>query len=395
VNRGAAGFLTGIIVTGSAGAVLGMPVVMSAGSTFGTDYKAGTGPAAAATCGSSAKVDEVSRSTPKVSGFSNTQVGHAATIVRVGQEMKVPPRGWVVAVATAMQESTLRNLANGNDRWPAVKRISMSLPHDGVGGDHDSVGLFQQRPKEGDGGWGTVKELMTPATSAGKFYQALKKVDGWQQLPITRAAQKVQRSAYPSAYAKWEGKASALVDALSDGASRTPVDAPAVGKCAANTSVVASNGWVRPVNAPVGSGFRTASRPGHDGVDLSTRKGVKIYAVTAGTVVKMECDKHETGINCNRDGSPKTPGCGWHVYIRHAGKIVTHYCHMLRRPLVDVGDQVTAGQQIGVVGSSGSSSGPHLHFEVHVNGGMTDASAVEPVKFMRQRGAPLGEDNDT
>ncbi len=320
-------------------------------------------------CGSAATIKKVARETPKVAGWPKSAVQNASTIVQVGQDKKVPPRGWVIAVATAMQESTLRNLGHLGDR-----------------NDHDSQGLFQQRPSQG---WGTVAQITDPRYSAGKFYDALLKVKGWQSMPLTQAAQRVQKSAYPRAYAKWEDDASDMVDAVSGGAAQTPVDAPAVGKCAANTNKVASSGWVRPVHAPVGSGFRTPSRPNHEGVDLSTRKGVKVVAAAAGTVVKMECDKHEIGVNCNRDGSPKTRGCGWHLYVRHAGNVITHYCHMLRRPLVDVGDKVTAGQQIGVVGTSGHSSGPHLHFEVRL-GSRESSSATDPVKFMSKRGAPLG-----
>jgi murein DD-endopeptidase MepM/ murein hydrolase activator NlpD len=74
----------------------------------------------------------------------------------------------------------------------------------------------------------------------------------------------------------------------------------------------------------------------------------------------------------------------------HAGGVMTRYCHMVMRPEVHPGQQVTAGQPIGLSGSSGNSSGPHLHFEVHLNGDRTAAGAVDPVPFMQQVGAPLG-----
>ncbi|MEV0726903.1 C40 family peptidase [Micromonospora purpureochromogenes] len=134
-----------------------------------------------------------------VSGFSGEQVGHAATIVAVGADRGVPPRGWVIALATAMQESTLRNLP---------------------GGDRDSVGLFQQRPSQG---WGTPAHLRDPRYAAGQFYTALLAVDGWQSMPLTDAAQAVQRSAYPGAYAKWENDAIALVRVLAGGTPAGPV----------------------------------------------------------------------------------------------------------------------------------------------------------------------------
>lgn len=146
-------------------------------------------------------------------------------------------------------------------------------------------------------------------------------------------------------------------------------------------------GWVRPVDAPGGSAFRTADRPTHDGIDFPTYKNKPIYAVADGRVIVVECNASTN--NCDVDGSPQVYGCGWYVEIEHAGRIVTRYCHMVRRPSVNVGQQVKAGQVIGYVGSSGNSSGPHLHFEVHVRGDRSSAGAVDPVPFLRQRGVIL------
>ncbi len=92
---------------------------------------------------------------------------------------------------------------------PARLRV-LALAHDGTGYDHDSVGLFQQRPASG---WGTVHELMDRATSARKFYQRLAEVPGWRTMPVTVAAQQVQGSAFPSAYAKHQDKAETIVQA--------------------------------------------------------------------------------------------------------------------------------------------------------------------------------------
>ena len=126
-------------------------------------------------------------------GLDADQLANARTIIAVAAQLKVPDRGVVVALATAMQESTLRNLDHG---------------------DRDSVGLFQQRPSAG---WGSVTELTTPAIAARKFYTALLQVPGWQALPVTVAAQTVQRSAFPLAYAKWEPLAAALLAATGGG----------------------------------------------------------------------------------------------------------------------------------------------------------------------------------
>jgi len=91
------------------------------------------------------------------------------------------------------------------------------------------------------------------------------------------------------------------------------------------------------------------------------------------------------GYGCDRDGSPAVRGCGWYVDLAHPGAVTTRYCHFGSRPPVREGQPVVAGQVIGRVGSSGNSSGPHLHFEVHVDG-----QPVDPVEFMRRHGAPLG-----
>lgn len=122
--------------------------------------------------------------------------GHARTIVSVGRSLGVSDYGIVIALAAAAQESTLRNL-----NW----------------GDLDSVGLFQQRPTAG---WGTVAQLTTPEYSARLFYggpanpnrgitRGLLEIPGWQGMTVTQAAQAVQISAHPDAYAKWEGSARA------------------------------------------------------------------------------------------------------------------------------------------------------------------------------------------
>ncbi|MFJ2113105.1 MULTISPECIES: C40 family peptidase [unclassified Streptomyces] len=118
------------------------------------------------------------------------QVPNAKTIQATGVAMNIPARGQVVALATALQESGLRNLTYG---------------------DRDSLGLFQQRPSMG---WGTANQILDPVHASTKFYEGLKKVSGWQSLSVTQAAQAVQRSGFPEAYAKWEPLATALQKAI-------------------------------------------------------------------------------------------------------------------------------------------------------------------------------------
>ncbi len=157
----------------------------------------------------------------------------------------------------------------------------------------------------------------------------------------------------------------------------------------------ADNSWVAPVNAPIWGGFGAP----HYGVDIGAKRFVPIRAASSGIVVTRKCNAHVGDVlySCDIDGSPTVKGCGWYVDIQHAGGLVTRYCHMVQAPLVKIGDVVTTGQRIGYVGSSGNSSAPHLHFEVHriPRGGVAqNSNAIDPVPFMRDRGAPLGRGND-
>ncbi|MGW4683511.1 hypothetical protein ACWEPM_01070 [Streptomyces sp. NPDC004244] len=118
------------------------------------------------------------------------QAANAATIAAVGVAKGLPDRAVTIALATAMQESALRNLNHG---------------------DRDSLGLFQQRPSQG---WGTPEQIKDPVYSAGIFYDRLVQVKGYSRLPLTEAAQKVQLSGYPQAYAKHEPDATVLTAAF-------------------------------------------------------------------------------------------------------------------------------------------------------------------------------------
>jgi hypothetical protein len=126
--------------------------------------------------------------------WNRTQRDHATTIVQVGLALDISKRGLVVALATAMQESKLNNLG-----------------HLGANNDHDSLGLFQQRPSMG---WGSKAQVTDPVYAATAFYLALQRVRGWKSMKVTVAAQSVQRSAYPNAYAKWETDATALTQQI-------------------------------------------------------------------------------------------------------------------------------------------------------------------------------------
>ncbi len=108
----------------------------------------------------------------------------------ISQRRGLPPRATTIAIATAFQESRIHNIDYG---------------------DRDSVGLFQQRPSQG---WGTRDQLMNPTYAINAFYDALVNVDGYETMIITDAAQRVQRSGFPGAYAQHEDYARALASAL-------------------------------------------------------------------------------------------------------------------------------------------------------------------------------------
>ncbi|MET7396223.1 peptidoglycan DD-metalloendopeptidase family protein [Dactylosporangium sp. NPDC005572] len=172
-------------------------------------------------------------------------------------------------------------------------------------------------------------------------------------------------------------------------AAAPPAAAP-VAAAPAAAPPAATGRWVSPLPGfTARPGFRTPSNPKHLGVDIMSFTGTPIRAASAGTVVAVVCNI-EAGYSCDRPGGASVGGCGWYVKLQHAGRVATLYCHMVRRPIVRPGQKVAAGQIIGYVGSSGNSSAPHLHFEVHLNAPPTGPyNAVDPLPFMRAHGAPI------
>lgn len=126
--------------------------------------------------------------------LATDQAANAALITAVSVRRGLPPRAASIALATAMQESKLRNIGHGDLAGP------------------DSRGLFQQRPSQG---WGTQEQVMDPNHATNAFYDALVEVPGYVTLEITEAAQRVQRSAYPRAYAQHEAIGRSFASALS------------------------------------------------------------------------------------------------------------------------------------------------------------------------------------
>jgi hypothetical protein len=123
-------------------------------------------------------------------GLDREQVANAQTIAQEAGKLGLPHHAVTVALAAAFQESGLHNLTHG---------------------DRDSVGLFQQRPSQG---WGTPPQLLDTSFSSAAFLRALSRVRGWEVMTVGEAAQRVQHSAAPNAYANWENEARALARAV-------------------------------------------------------------------------------------------------------------------------------------------------------------------------------------
>jgi cell wall-associated NlpC family hydrolase len=132
--------------------------------------------------------------------LSSSQKANAQIIYNVAVSMNLPQQAATIAITTAMQETRLQN-----------------LPY----GDADSIGLFQQRPSKG---WGTPAQITDPVYAATAFFNALERVPHWQNLPVPVAAQDVQRSANPGAYAQWQNLSTSLVNEFSGAASQCLTD---------------------------------------------------------------------------------------------------------------------------------------------------------------------------
>jgi TP901 family phage tail tape measure protein len=236
------------------------------------------------------------------------QLANAATIIGVGKSMGATTTDLIVSIMTAMQESTLKNLNYG---------------------DRDSVGLFQQRPSQG---WGTVEQIMNPSYAARKFFDGLLAMKNRAKLPLWEQAQRVQRSAFPMAYAKWEQMARAVVSGtgISSGTGN-------------------QRGWRKPVNGFVTQNWSNR----HGGMDFGVPEGTPVQAANAGTVVASE------DLRGNQNGGYRS--YGRYVVLDHGG-VSTLYAHLSSRG-ARVGQRVGSGSVIGLSGNTGNSTGPHLHFE--------------------------------
>lgn len=290
------------------------------------------------------------------------QLTHAATIITVGSGIDgVGRQGVLIGLMAALTESTLRMLAN------AAHPASLDMPNDGIGSDHDSLGLFQMRPTSG---WGTVAELMDSTYQVRAFFggpngpnypspAGLLDITGWQTADPGSAAQAVERSAFPDRYQNYEPVAEAIIAALTkpvSGATDNGRPADSIPETARIVFPLPTGSWVRASEY----GWRihpvTGLRAFHAGTDYAAADGTPIFALADGVV---------------RWAGPYG-GYGELIVIEHTidgHRVASAYGHMWPAGLyVSVGERVTAGQHVGDVGSSGRSTGPHLHLEIRPGG---------------------------
>lgn len=313
--------------------------------------------------------------------LNKQQLTHAATIITVGSRIEGVTRDGVqIALIAALTESTLRQLAN-TDTYPE----SGGYPNDGNGSDHDSLGLFQMRPQSG---WGSVAELMDPEYQAAAFFggpagpnypspRGLLDIPRWQSMSKGEAAQAVEVSAFPDRYNNYGPVAEMILMTLTSGTSNSSAPAPSTTGAVTETSHVVfplpAGTWV--LTGDFGPRFDpiTGERAFHSGTDLAAPDGTPILAAAEGVVTVAEF----------------SGGNGGHVVIEHridGATVATAYAHMWKNGIhVRVGEHVIAGQHIGDVGSSGHSTGPHLHFEVRPGG--TNAEAVDAAKWLNNHDA--------
>lgn len=267
--------------------------------------------------------------------FDAEQLRNAQVIANVGKNMGMSSRDIEIAIMTAITESSLRNVNYGDLSGP------------------DSRGLFQQRDS-----WGSLQTRMDPAGAARLFYQALKGVTNRAALTPWMAAQTVQRSAYSdgSNYRPYWNEAQAIFNRMSSASTASTTSS--VGGFVAGVG-----GKHRPISGPVTSGLHGGTTPGNPpAVDLAGPVGRPVYAVSDGTITSSRDIPGPLATDSYHDSKYGPYGSfGRVITMNTVGGAGILYAHLSRRS-VSAGQQVKGGSIIGYSGSTGNSSGPHLHF---------------------------------
>ncbi|MBC9927276.1 M23 family metallopeptidase [Leucobacter sp. cx-169] len=343
--------------------------------------------------------------------MSPEQIANGRVIIGVAKTMfgKDWEQAAVIAIMTSLRESGgMKIFANdgviGNrpgeaertDEYPAsaydLVAKSMTLPHQAVGSDYVSLGLFQQQLT---GSWGTLdgknwkndpmgtmQRLMDPAFSTYAFFRVMQTKEGWQTGDPVVISHKVQGSAHPDGPAEHLPTAKAFVKQHSDAAEvplptgATPADS-AAGDAVCDGALTAGL-IVGGFTHPLGKEFPWASYVDDGGshsagaMDIPAPSGTPVYAIAAGTVLASGWEEG---------------GGGNLISIMHADGNASAYAHLSQMD-VKPGQVVKAGQRIGLVGSTGNSSGPHLHFEIRVNGKW--GKFVKAHQYMKKHGIEMG-----
>lgn len=307
----------------------------------------------------------------------------------------------IISLMTMSVETGFKNYAN------STVPFSMTIPHDAVGSDHDSVGLMQQRVggswgNAGDSTWssdpnGVVTRLMTPAFSIGKFIQVLSSKDGWLTGNKGELAQSVQISAFPDRYAEKESEANSLMAQYWDSAPAISPDpnlgwngAEVTGESTAGSAcgdVLLGTGTMGIGALPVPEGSSSISsvygpRDCSDGISTCFHRGVDLagFGGTNGDYCVKDIPIYSIANGVVVAYNDQSLGPNNALGIKYSDQLTYYYLHMpLESIPVNVGDKITAGQQIGLMGSFGQSTGCHIHIETHVNG-----ERIDPVPIIEQ-----------
>ena len=294
--------------------------------------------------------------TPEQEAIARTIIGITKTVT-ASMPAADQVRAAEISMATGIVESVLTN----HD-----KKV-----------DHTSLGVFQQQDW-----WGTDEQRTRPDWATARFLKPLLTLAGWNTMDPGTAAQMVQISAFPDEYSKRMDEAKAIVSTFwsTSPALPLPADSDMAGVGAAHGAptttvcMTVTGMWVYPFNGTptINSWFGPRKSPGgigstnHQGVDFGVPFGDPILSASNGTVTGK---------------STKVDGCGYWITIAYDGDAEARYCHMKEPSPLSVGDQVTAGQEIGLCGSTGNSTGAHLHFNVNIAG-----EPVDPTAFMLKNG---------
>jgi len=296
----------------------------------------------AGACGPGVSVDVTQTPKAPVAGYSGDQLINAAHIMNAASTLGLDRAAQIIGVMTAMGESGLHVLDHGDTAGP------------------DSRGLFQQRD---NGVWGSLSDRMDPTISSTNFFTALQRVNGWEALAPTIAAHRVQGNADPYYYEQFYADSATVVGTL-----------------AGKGVTVCQSGYLV---FPLGPGYQMTSNYGprgyitegaslwHAGDDLQHYPNPchdPVFAITDGIVTVL---------------------AGYQLSIKSPDGYTVSYLHMyLGEVLVKVGEQVSAGQQVGATGSNGPSTGCHLHLAINVAGNTNPAIANLPRS--EAIGGPIG-----